>query len=68
MASPQVKRQMTQSLYLLRKAALAAFCALAAQAPAAQTVPMAVPLLERGFSVEEGLSSPSSAITYGMGY
>ena len=33
--------------YLLRNAALAAFWALAATAPAAQTVPMAVPLLER---------------------
>ena len=35
-------------MYLLRNAALAAFWAFAATAPAAQTVPMAVPLLERG--------------------
>ena len=35
-------------MYLLRNAALAAFWAFPATAPAAQTVPMAVPLLERG--------------------
>ena len=49
--------------YLLRNAALADFCAFAAKAPAAQTVPMAVPLLERGLleAVAGGLElSPSS--------